>query len=143
MKNVESYTRDELMDMPLIALRGLDIESPEQEMLVQEIVNIKLATLPIQQPIFRNDVPDIQTPQEEARWQEIMNRRERKIRGEDVGQEPPIEQEPVPEVTTPTFNPETQPLAQPTGEGDPVSFKGGVVKDELLSKPVRKTSKRK
>ncbi len=134
MKNTESYSREQLMTMPLVAIRGLDIDTPQQQELVQEVVNIKLASLPVQRPIYRKDVPDIQTPQEEARWQTIINAREAKIRGQVVAEDVPSVPAPadLPEAPAePVAPPNEAGMAQPTGEGDPVTFSSGVVNSEL------------
>ena len=130
------------MTMPLVALRGVDIDTPEQAEMVQEVVNIKLATLPVQRPIYRKDVPDIQTPEEEARWQTIINAREAKIRGQAINKEAspvdvPVTPAPVEAVSAsevPIVSPDEARMAQPTGEGEPVTFASGVVKSELKSR---------
>ena len=121
------------MAMPLVALRGVDVDTPEQQGLLQEVVNIKLATLPPQRPIYRKDVPDIQTPQEEARWQEIMKQREAKIRGEIETPIAPVAPTEIPVApATPTETPiapiviNESAMAQATGEGDPVTLTMGV-----------------
>jgi hypothetical protein len=41
------YTREQMLEMPLSVLRGLNIESPEEEVLVQEVVNERVARLPV------------------------------------------------------------------------------------------------
>ncbi len=132
MKNTEFYSREQLMTMPLVALRGVDIDTPEQASMVQEVVNIKLASLPVQRPIYRKDVPDIQTPEEEARWQTIINQREAKIRNQGIPSSEPVT-EPVVEPVVPApaepeapVVPDESGMAQPTGEGDPVTFSAGV-----------------
>lgn len=131
MKNTEFYSREKLMEMPLVALRGVDVDTPEQQSLLQEVVNIKLATLPVQRPIYRKDVPDIQTPQEEARWQEIMKQREAKIRNSDLPTPtvtPDVPVVPAPEAPTPVVPPlvPESAMAQATGEGESVTLASGV-----------------
>jgi hypothetical protein len=152
MKMIKEFTKEQLMAMPLIALRGIDVETPAQEMMIQQVVSEKLNALPPQRPIFRKDVPDIKTPEQEMHWQEIIDRRTRLARGESlesigsVSAPEPIgepEPEPVPEV-----GPEGQPLAEPVGEGEPVSFTQGVtsnltpVKIDKRSKAYRDSLKK-
>jgi hypothetical protein len=75
------YTRQQLSEMPLSVLRNLDIQDAEEEAMIQEIVNIKVGNMPLpHKAINRSDVPDIQTPEEEEKWQGIIDERERKLR---------------------------------------------------------------
>lgn len=118
-------TKEALMTMPLKVLRGLDIDTPEQQNLVQQIVNERMSSLPPERPVYRNDVPDIQTPQEEMRWQQIIDERTARLRNREfIQEETPIvgDAPPAPIETGPAG----QQLAQPTGEGEPVSFSVGV-----------------
>ena len=132
MKNTEFYSREKLMEMPLVALRGIDVDTPEQQNLLQDVVNVKLATLPPQRPIYRKDVPDIQSPQEEAKWQEIMKQREAKIRGQaDLPPvETPLTEAPteIPPANEPTVTLPVSELgmAQASGEGEAVTLSTGV-----------------
>lgn len=133
------------MSMPLVAIRKLDIDTPNQQELVQEIVNIKLASLPVQRPIYRKDIPDIQSPAQELEWQEVINKREQRIRNAgrtDVVAEETANPTPVPsgevipgglaEPVSPAPVEPTPPapseagMAQPTGEGEPVNVTTGV-----------------
>ncbi len=144
-----------------MAIRRLDIDTPSQQELVQEVVNIKLAALPVQRPVYRKDVPDIQTIEQEQNWQAEINRREALIRGvkmEEVPAEIPSS-EPTPPVEVPPgevipgglAEPEAPAapaapavgdineagMAQATGEGAPVTMSMGVA-PKLASK-TRKT----
>jgi len=112
MRTIKELSKEELMAMPLVALRGIDVDTPQQQELLQEIVNIKLAGMPVQRPVYRRDVPDIQTPQEEAKWQEIMRQREAKIRNQEVTApvESPAVEAPVAPVETPVVVPSTAPV---------------------------------
>jgi hypothetical protein len=144
----KELSKEELMAMPLVALRGIDVDTPQQQELLQEIVNIKLAGMPVQRPVYRKDVPDIQTPQEEAKWQEIMRQREAKIRNQDVPAPEVPAEVPTAPVEAPVVVPPTAPvepapaapaapvqapttpdesgMAQATGEGEPVTMAIGV-----------------
>jgi hypothetical protein len=74
------YTMDELMAMPLITLRGLDIYNAEQEEMVQAAVNTKLRAHKEPVPISRAGVPDIKTKEEEEVWQRILDERNAEAR---------------------------------------------------------------
>ncbi len=141
---IKEFTKEQLMAMPLVALRGIDVETPSQEGLIQQVVSEKLQALPPQRTVYRKDVPDIKTPEQEMQWQEIINRRTKLARGESL-EETPVEVpvvdpigEPIPETEVmpeqPTFVPEEQPLAEPTSEGEPVSFTSGQVNSVLTTK---------
>jgi hypothetical protein len=123
-------TRETLMTMPIKVLRGLDIESPEQQDLVQSVVSERMADLPPERPVFRNDVPDIQNPEQEMHWQEIIDQRTRRLKGlEPISQDevaPGADELPAAVSTTEETGPDGQVLAQPTGEGEPVTFNGQV-----------------
>ncbi len=67
--------------MPLNVVRGQDIRSREEELAVQEVVNLRLETTPLDLDIKRNDVPDIKTKEDEIKWQKIIDERTRKARG--------------------------------------------------------------
>jgi hypothetical protein len=123
----EFYSREQLMTMPLKVLRGVNIETPEQELLVQEVVTAKLSTLPPQQIVSRKGIPDIQTQEDEAKYQAIMDERTAALMPKSVEPSIPtviakVEIEP----TNMGFNPLQVPLAEPTGEGEPVKFQSGV-----------------
>jgi hypothetical protein len=66
--------------MSLERLRLVDVHDKEEELLLQEIVNSKLSVLPPQGEAFRGDVPDINTPEQEAEWQAKINERNDKIK---------------------------------------------------------------
>lgn len=70
------YTKQELMDMPLHILNGLDIYTPEQQELVQEVVNLKTVTPPASR-VAVGVIPDINTPEEERHWQEKIDEKKR------------------------------------------------------------------
>ena len=77
-------SKEELMTMPLTILRNQQIQTQEEEKLVQEIVNMRAEETPIGNDIYRNDVisANIQTPEEEAKWQKIIDERVAKIKGQ-------------------------------------------------------------
>lgn len=66
--------------MPLRQLRNLDIKDGEQEKLAQIVVNEKMKYLPPEANVYRGDVPDIKTKEDEDKWQVIIDAREAKIR---------------------------------------------------------------
>ena len=70
-----NYTKEQLMAMPLNKLRLIDINSKEEEDLVQAVVRLKEVQNPPQTPIKTSDVPDIYNSTEEAKWQKILDDR--------------------------------------------------------------------
>ena len=73
-------SRDRLVGMSLERLRLVDVHDKEEELLLQEIVNSKLAVLPPQGEANRSDVPDIKTPEQEAEWQAKIDERNAAIK---------------------------------------------------------------
>jgi hypothetical protein len=59
-------TIQELENLPLHFLRNIDVKTIEEERMVQEVLNRKLADLPLEvnMPVFQSI--DIKTPEEEA-----------------------------------------------------------------------------
>jgi hypothetical protein len=70
-----NYTKEQLMAMPLNKLRLIDINSKEEEDLVQAVVRLKEVQNPPQTPVNTLDVPDIKNTEEEAKWQKILDDR--------------------------------------------------------------------
>lgn len=64
--------------MSLHRLRSFDIKERDEEELVQEIINLKVAANPPEMPIVTSDVPDIKTPEQEAEWQAKLDARRKK-----------------------------------------------------------------
>lgn len=69
------FIKEELESMSLTELRLLDIKDPKEEELVQEVIKELERDLPPLVPVYTGDVPDIKTPEEEARWQEVLDTR--------------------------------------------------------------------
>lgn len=92
-------SKDELMTMPITHLEHQNIESQEEERLVQDILNLRRASMPVQGEIYRNDIiaQNIQTPEEEAEAQRIIDARVSKLRNMPVLEED-LEEAPEPEV---------------------------------------------
>ena len=65
-------TREQLMAMPIRRLRNIDIAEQDEELVVQEILNAKLAKLPPERK-HNVRVPDIKTPAEEKYWQKKID----------------------------------------------------------------------
>jgi hypothetical protein len=105
------YTEQELMTMPLAVVRGLDFETKEHEKLVQKVVDRRLQDLPPSTPIYRKDVPDIETIEQELEWQAKIDARAAKLkpRMEETPSETPPSETPGEETTTET----TEPVAEP------------------------------
>lgn len=96
------YTKEELMSMPLSIVRGIDIKNAEDEALIQEVVTARVQASPVSQPVYRGDVPDIKSKEQEMEWQAKIDEREAKARG--IVEVPVIEDVPtqvIPEVELP------------------------------------------
>ena len=68
-------SEEELGGMSLTRLRMLDIQEKDEEELVQKIVSAKEAKNPPIAKVFRGDFPDINSPEQEAQYQKIVNER--------------------------------------------------------------------
>jgi hypothetical protein len=77
-------SRDQLCAMSLDRLRLVEIKEKDEEDLVQEIINSKTVATPSVQKVYRGDVPEIKTPEQEKVWQEKINEREAKIKEQEV-----------------------------------------------------------
>jgi len=77
-----SYTREQLLAMPIAVLRNVDIHDKSEEDLVQEILNSKLGTAPIQDVVINkySDKTDFKTGEEEKEFQKIIDERMAKAR---------------------------------------------------------------
>ncbi len=78
-------TREELMRKPLEAVRHLDIRTKEEEMLVQEVVNVRMSRIGVDsERIYRRDVPDIKTKEEEEFWQAKIDERMERAKAKPI-----------------------------------------------------------
>lgn len=77
---IKKFTIEELRQLSIKQLRNIDVDSPEYETLVNQVVNEKLVVAPIEYKINRKDIPDIRTPEEEAVYQKVINERESEFR---------------------------------------------------------------
>lgn len=87
-------TVEEIKAMPLSRIRNLDIRTKEQEEIVQKIMNEKVGAAPIPTPVYRGDVPDIKNVQDEKKWQEVIDLREKKLKiqaGAEIPEDEEIE----------------------------------------------------
>lgn len=86
-------TRDQLSAMSIALLRVVDIQEKDEEELVQEILNSKIKMSPPQKEVKVSDIPDIKTPEEEAKWQKIVDERAAKMKGvvEDLVEDLPTD----------------------------------------------------
>ena len=69
------FTREYLEGLTIRQMRLLDISNTEDEKLVQVVLNEKMGNVAPNVKINRSDVPDIKTPEEEAIWQQTLDRR--------------------------------------------------------------------
>lgn len=74
------YTRDQLAAMPLKILRNIDIKEKDEELLVQEIVNAKLAKMPPENVALNraSDITDFKSSEEEQAFQKVIDERAKK-----------------------------------------------------------------
>lgn len=72
--------REELIGMSLNKLRSLVPYDPTDEEILQMVIDSKVVNIPLADKINRMDVPDIKTPEDEAKWQAIIDEREAKIK---------------------------------------------------------------
>lgn len=92
------YTREQLFELPLGVVRGLNIETPEEEALVQEVVSQRVRDLPFQDPNPSSSLKtDNLTPELEAKLQAEIDAK-RGAQAEPVAEEVSQEtEEPTPE----------------------------------------------
>ena len=65
-----------LETLTLSVLRGIDITTPEEEKIVQALVNSKLRIVPVQKPVnYAHDKTDFKTKEEELEFQKIVDDR--------------------------------------------------------------------
>jgi hypothetical protein len=62
------FTRENLMTMPIVKLREIDIYEKEEEDLVQEVLQVKLVRAPRAVPIKNLHIPDIFNKEDEKIW---------------------------------------------------------------------------
>lgn len=91
-------TLEEMKGMTIGELKALDIMSKEEEDNVQKILTLKMKDAPVPQQVFRGDVPDIKTKEEELRWQAIIDKREASLRPGDHVQETEVDLDKMPPV---------------------------------------------
>lgn len=100
-------SREVLVDTPLHLLRysmTSRVETPEEERLLQEIIQQKELRIPIKREIDRSDVPFlIETPKQEQEIQQVLDDRKEIMRGTLVriganGQEEPVLQPEQPQI---------------------------------------------
>ena len=77
----------ELRAMSAGRLRRLDIRNGDQEALVQKVLNEKLQTAPLNQQVYRGDIPDIRTKADEIKYQKLVDQRVASKRPQDHQQE--------------------------------------------------------
>ena len=68
-------TKEQLEEMSLGQLRTLDVQDTDEEALLQEVISAKVTAVPPVAKVFRGDIPDIKTPEDEAKYQAIVNER--------------------------------------------------------------------
>ena len=72
-------TTEELEKMSIEQIRSLYPQSPQEEVAMQAVLDKKRVNIPIVDMLDRTDVPDIRTPQDEFKWQKVLDERQRTI----------------------------------------------------------------
>lgn len=72
-------TEEQLVKMPLNRLRYLDINTIEEELLVQKVINSKLIKQPYTKQV-KLRVPDINTKEQEIEWQKKIDAERERLR---------------------------------------------------------------
>ena len=72
-------TLEKLESMSVEEIKALYPVEPADEALMQQVLDKKRVNIPIVDLLDRSDVPDIRTPQDEAKWQKILDERQNKI----------------------------------------------------------------
>ena len=110
------------MDMPMKFLRHLDIQSGEEEAVVQKVINTRLKDAPMGAPlVFPSSMTDNMTIEKEQELQSKMDTRNAQIKSQftqleevpAVDAEPEIESQPLPNPTEPA---EEEPALVPEPE---------------------------
>lgn len=68
-------SREQLETMSLARLRLIDIQERDEEEMLQFIINQKSEGKETTANVFRGDIPDIKTPEDEKKWQEVLDKR--------------------------------------------------------------------
>ena len=89
-------TLEQLKDMSINQIKALDIQSKEEEDAVQKILTIKMKDAPVPHQVYRGDVPDIRTKEDELKWQKIITARENSLRPQDHVQETEVDMNRIP-----------------------------------------------
>ena len=85
-------SRDHLSAMSLDMLHSQIPYDKDDENLLQEIIDTRFKPNIIQDRVYRGDVPDIRTKDEEEKWQKIIDERTDKIKAVAIGEENIIKQ---------------------------------------------------
>lgn len=112
-------SRQQLMTMPITLLEHQNVESPEEERIVQSVLNERRAKMPLNREIYRRDAiaAVIETPEQEKMWQKKIDERNEKARikfqgGTEPTDLPDPEPEPTNEDTVPSVG-EPTPATEP------------------------------
>lgn len=84
-------SQEELESLTVHQLRSLDIDSQEEEHRVQAVLNKKLQNTAVEQQVYRGDIPDIKTKEDELKWQKVIDERENSLRPKDKIQETSVD----------------------------------------------------
>ena len=85
-------SRDQLSAMSLDMLHSQIPYDKDDENALQEILDARFRPNIIQDRVYRGDVPDIRTKEEEEKWQKIIDERTDKIKAVAIGEENVIKQ---------------------------------------------------
>jgi hypothetical protein len=118
--------------MSLHKLRLLDVSDKEEEAILQEVISGKVANIPVYDEVDKSGIPDIKTPEEEAKYQAILDEREQKIRNMTVSEEIPEELRKTPTEIKQEIQQKEKDIAQLDGEIEQKEKELAEVHDEVL-----------
>lgn len=72
-------TEEELEFKSIEEIHALYPQSPEEEAVMQKVLNKRILGIPLLDRIKKDDVPDIKTPEDESKWQVILDARQREV----------------------------------------------------------------
>lgn len=103
-------TTEELNEMTIKQLKSLDIQNAQEEGAVQAVLDTKLQDAPIEHQVFRGDIPDIKTKEDEEKWQKIIDDREASHRPQDHVEETEVDLNKMPPIIDVPSQPEQTPV---------------------------------
>ena len=69
-------TKEKLETMSIDQIRAQFPYDPEDEKVMQEVLDKKKLNVPLMDMVDKSDIPDIRTPEDEQKWQKIVDERQ-------------------------------------------------------------------